>query len=280
METGANRDGRMTPQRVEEIKAFVRQTEGPSGAAIDNKIARLRECAGKLVVSEDEAKKLGRELIREVMLPNIDNDRVGELIQKGANVNVRDPEDMTALMWVSMNRKYIETLRILLNGGADANLGDKDGDTALMKATSEDNEEGVKALISHGADLDLKNKKGLTALMLAAYYDRKRVAEILIGRGADVDMKDVWGRTAIMYGSHEARGEAVEPLIRAGADVNAKTYSNFTALMMAANADRKELVEMLMRNGADINMTDNLGKKAIDHAKSDSVRDLLGRTAF
>lgn len=83
-----------------------------------------------------------------------------------------------------------------------------------------------------------------------------------------------------MYGSHEARGEAVEPLIRAGADVNAKTYSNFTALMMAANADRKELVEMLMRNGADINMTDNLGKKAIDHAKSDSVRDLLGRTAF
>eukprot|EP00434_Breviolum_minutum_P032768 symbB.v1.2.028979.t1/scaffold2981.1/size65978/4 len=61
-----------------------------------------------------------------------------------------------------------EIVKELINAKADLNLKDKNGDTALMWAAKKGHREIVKELISAKADLNLKDKDGNTALILAA----------------------------------------------------------------------------------------------------------------
>ena len=52
--------------------------------------------------------------------------------------------------------------------GAEINLQNSDGGTALMLAASNGHERVVELLLRHGAEINLQNSDGGTALMLAA----------------------------------------------------------------------------------------------------------------
>jgi ankyrin repeat protein len=56
--------------------------------------------------------------------------RVKELLQAGANPNIREINSWTPLMWASWYG-YTECLRLLLRAGANTNLRDKYGCTAI-----------------------------------------------------------------------------------------------------------------------------------------------------
>jgi ankyrin repeat protein len=62
---------------------------------------------------------------------------------------------------------------ILLENGADVNTPDKDGYTALMWASRYCHESTVRLLLDHGADKELKNEHGESAIDLAKTEDIK-----------------------------------------------------------------------------------------------------------
>jgi ankyrin repeat protein len=53
---------------------------------------------------------------------------------------------------------------LLIERGADVNLQDSDGNTALMEAVLMDSEAVVRKLLESGADKTLKNSNGRSAL--------------------------------------------------------------------------------------------------------------------
>ena len=59
----------------------------------------------------------------------------------------------------------------------------------------------VAILISAGAQLDLQNKHGATALMLAAYYGHLSTASLLIEAGANITLQEHAGATALAWAS-------------------------------------------------------------------------------
>ena len=62
-------------------------------------------------------------------------DIVNLLLAKGADVNSRDEDGRTALMWAADSESdSSETVKSLLIKGANPNAGDKDGATALSWA--------------------------------------------------------------------------------------------------------------------------------------------------
>jgi ankyrin repeat protein len=54
----------------------------------------------------------------------------------------------------------------------------------------------MERLLDAGADIDLQNDGGETALMYAAKYGRKEALRILLARGANPAIRDNDGRTA------------------------------------------------------------------------------------
>ncbi len=58
---------------------------------------------------------------------------VAALINKGANLDAKGYMGRTPLMW-AINDEFMQTASILLSNGANPNLRDDNGDTALMLA--------------------------------------------------------------------------------------------------------------------------------------------------
>ncbi|USO00950.1 MAG: ankyrin repeat domain-containing protein [Alphaproteobacteria bacterium] len=61
---------------------------------------------------------------------------------------------------------YTAIAKHLIEKGADVNLGDNQGMTALMHASENRNLDVVEYLIKYGADVNLKNNQNLTALRI------------------------------------------------------------------------------------------------------------------
>ena len=64
-------------------------------------------------------------------------------------------------------RGNVEIAKLLLEEGANANLSNASGMTALMVAVVNDHLPLVKLLLESNADLTLRNKKNVTAVELA-----------------------------------------------------------------------------------------------------------------
>ena len=71
------------------------------------------------------------------------------------------------------------TLKILLGREADINLRDDNQATALMWAAYQGHTEAVKLLIDSGANLTYKNTSGYTALMLAEFNGYQDIVRLL-----------------------------------------------------------------------------------------------------
>ena len=90
------------------------------------------------------------------------------LIRLGANVNARRNLINDTPLIYSCVRNYIECAHLLIRGGADINLQDTNGDSALMNVCKMYNQPKkqiaiAKMLIDMGADVNLVNGSGLNA---------------------------------------------------------------------------------------------------------------------
>jgi ankyrin repeat protein len=72
------------------------------------------------------------------------------LLENGADVNAKDNDGGTALMWAA-RRGYVDVVVLLLVQRADVNSRNKNGETALMWAAREGNPDVVNLLKAHGA---------------------------------------------------------------------------------------------------------------------------------
>jgi hypothetical protein len=94
-----------------------------------------------------------------------------------------DPPLTEQLMGASYEG-HVDVVEVLLAKGADINAKDKNGLTALDLASYEGRVNVVKLLLAKGADINAKDKGGLTVLGLASYIGHQEVVDLLKARGA------------------------------------------------------------------------------------------------
>lgn len=75
---------------------------------------------------------------------------------------------------------HVETLKLLMNAGADLNSCDANGNTALHWAVKNMRVEVVEFLIKKGINVDVANNDGLTPFHLAAQTSCKSIVKILL----------------------------------------------------------------------------------------------------
>ena len=92
----------------------------------------------------------------------------------------------------------------MIEAGADVNISNENNMTALMLASGFGYVDAVQALINAKADVNAQNIDGRTALILAVACNRKPVVEKLLENGAFVNARDLSGSTALMYAAENS----------------------------------------------------------------------------
>jgi uncharacterized protein len=146
-------------------------------------------------------------------------DAMGVLLDAGATPGIRQ-FDWPPLRHAAFNGRTEAVLLLLSRGVAPDTKVDSGGNTALMTASWQGHTETVKALLDHGADINARNDDGRTALMYASDRAKPELVRMLLDRNADVSARARNGRTAISHAITSGASEVVQLLIEAKADVN------------------------------------------------------------
>lgn len=181
-----------------------------------------------------------------------DRSRFHALIEQGADVNLSQADGMTALHWAAY-RDDLELAKLLVNAKADVKVANRYGVTPLSLACINGNQAMVELLLNAGADPNTQLSGGETALMTAARTGRIGPVKALLDRGAKVNARELRGQTALMWAAADGYVEVVEALLRAGADFRAPLPSGFTPLFFAVREGRIGVVRVLLNAGADVN---------------------------
>ncbi len=153
-------------------------------------------------------KPVENKSIHEAAL-NGESDIVNNIIGSGNDINVRDPDGRTALMYAAFNG-HADIMEKLISNGAKINLTDNFGRTALMFASSVPNPEAVRILLKNQADPDIADKEEhFTALMYAAAEGQTEVVKILLAFRADPLKKDADGDNALTFARNNGHKEIV-----------------------------------------------------------------------
>ncbi|MER5554417.1 ankyrin repeat domain-containing protein [Streptomyces sp. NPDC002793] len=147
-----------------------------------------------------------------------DDDAVVRALRAGASAESRDEEGTTALYLASV-QDLPGAVRILLAAGADPNRasGPEAGDLPLCGAACGGHAEVVGALLSAGAEPDLSEEFGFTALRWAAGLGHARVAEALLAHGADPSLPGPQGEVPLVVAAGRGSVHTVRALLRHGA---------------------------------------------------------------
>ena len=119
----------------------------------------------------------------------------------------------------------------------------------LIYTSARGNTEQVRELLDAGADIDIQDKFGRTALMLSAAYGRADTVKLLLDAGADIDIQEEFGRTALVLAAMWGHTGVMELLIQAGADVDIRDSDSRTAFDMLKE-DHPEQYDQWIRDTA------------------------------
>jgi len=149
----------------------------------------------------------------------------------------------------------LDAVRKQLSAGADVNVPEADGTSALLWAAYQSSPELVQALLKAGADVNAANSFGVTALLQSARYGDADTMSALLKAGADIKKAEREGETPLMAAARAGSVPAVKLLLDHGADVNAReSLQDETALMWAAAEGHIDVVDVLLKAGADPNL--------------------------
>lgn len=205
------------------------------------------------------------------------------------------PREMLTLplLHLAIVQGNIETLRLLMDRGADVNARNTDGRLPLHDCFELNHDEFAKILLDAGAIVDVcaaaaygmndrlrqilashpedanDLRTGNSPLGWAAYGHQPESAKLLLEHGAVVDRAPydarAWGPAAMVASKDVAR-----VLLEHGADANWRDEAGNTPVHCAIQSrivrDPAEFVELLVEFGAELGIRNSDGRTALDEA--------------
>ncbi|KAM6294806.1 DNA-binding protein RFXANK, partial [Aegotheles albertisi] len=159
-----------------------------------------------------------------------------EHLRKGENlVNKPDERGFTPLIWAAAFGE-IETVRHLLEWGADPHALAKERESALSLASMGGYTDIVTMLLERNVDINIYDWNGGTPLLYAVRGNHVKCVEALLGNGGDLHMGTFWGS------SHPH----LHCLLAArGADLTTEADSGYTPMDLAVALGHKKVQQVI-----------------------------------
>lgn len=186
----------------------------------------------------------------------------------GKNSQDFSEEDIIAAAHVG-NLALVEHL---IENGADVNMKDDDGHTALMEAVIWEHHSIIDILLQNGAKVNDRDgfnpEQAATGCTAILHADDEKAIDILLKYGANID--DI----GLMYGNgllHKAVEQSdlnrIKFLLSRNASIDLEMQNGMTPLMIAVKKRDLEIVKLLVGNNADVNHRDKIGVSVLQLAK-------------
>lgn len=182
-----------------------------------------------------------------------------KLVDSKEEANAKTPWKETILMR-ACSKGQIELVKHLIAKGADVNVQDENGSTALINACGssfpgeEDDKEVMtkklecaKLLVKAGVKINAQNNLGFSALSFAASLALEDICEFLLKNNADPNILDKQGMSALMWAAGNQSEKVVKLLLNAKAKKDIKSISGKTAYDVAIEANQKKIALLLKK---------------------------------
>ncbi|KAF1976169.1 hypothetical protein BU23DRAFT_528521 [Bimuria novae-zelandiae CBS 107.79] len=175
-------------------------------------------------------------------------------LDRGADINKDDSVSARPLQLATLYGD-LATVEILCKGRPIEKIDDDDddGDSALHQAAIAEHPKIIAFLADLGANVNLPNKAGLTAIHDSALRGNKECTEILLAHGAQSNLVDQRNRNVLFYAclseSVETANLILDTLLEKKspmAEINAKTKRHRTPLRQAAGRGFDTVVAKLI----------------------------------
>ncbi|MBR4424107.1 MAG: ankyrin repeat domain-containing protein [Mailhella sp.] len=179
------------------------------------------------------------------------------MLKAGADPNICDGVGNTALHYALESKAY-DAFDLLLRSGADPNKTNGKGETPLFCAVDDHaNMAVIRALLNHKADVNIAAAKrnNNTPLIEAARSwkkDGEELVELLLGAGADPNAQVANGRTALIFAVRDNKAAIVKKLLDKGADPNIAEKDGISPAVYAIRGKNVDTLRLLARHGADM----------------------------
>lgn len=226
---------------------------------------------------------------------------VGRLIQAGVDV-----DHVNRLGWTALHEaiilgngtgRYVDTVRVLVAGGADAELpsatdgrsplqhataaGQTDivatlraalannpienADAAVLQAATSGEADQLALAMRAGGNIEARDGENRTPLLLAVTFDNPDVARVLVALGADPDALDNRHDTPWLVTGVTGSVAMAEVLLAGIPEPDLTILNRFggTALIPAADRGHVEYVRRVSRTDVDIDHVNDLGWTAL-----------------
>ncbi|AKI78853.1 putative ankyrin repeat protein [Acanthamoeba polyphaga mimivirus] len=205
-------------------------------------------------------------------------------VKNPSRINRQNDEEWTALMIASITCGQwcsIETVRLLLEHGANPNIQEKKG-----LSLNDIKYPYIQMISLISKIMGQKNsdpENGFTALSLVCAVldtgESMEVVELLLEYGANVDSMNHCGETALIIACQNSKYFrsifVIDLLLQNNANTLHKDNNGFTALMHAVSHCPLNIVKLLVKNGSDVNATDNEGNSVLMYATKNNINIVL-----
>lgn len=196
---------------------------------------------------------------------------IKNLLKQGIDINEKTYQETYLLLEAAKHSKA-ETVKLLIDNGADVNIKNHNNQTAMnyclnnksvieLKNSEYTGQEIVneaevikiiKILVAAGANIDNVDNFGRTLLFDAVSEGYLNIAKNALELGANINFRHPkTGTTVLTWICRKSNVKTIEFLLENGADINAKDFDNSNPLYQAAISEQPENVEILIKNGAD-----------------------------
>jgi ankyrin repeat protein len=218
-----------------------------------------------------------------VAIRNGDSPQVQKVLGAGADANIADGDGTSALMHAVIESD-VNVMKLLIEGGANVNARNALDSTALMYAAT--NVAKTRLLLEAGADVKVKGKGGATPMSVAVTtFGSTPVLKLLTARGAEPEDR------LMVSAAQKGDLEAIQFLLSIGVRPGgADSATLFAAVIGRCEACARLLVEkgapangVRLNGGGVLNETakramPELSQLLLDHGASLDARDREGFT--
>ena len=150
--------------------------------------------------------------------------------------------------------------------------------SALIASIQRDDAALVQVLLAGGADIELGNRDNRTPLTVAAEFAGGEVVQVLLDAGAKVEVfsEDIYNSSPLHAAAEGNNPAALSVLVASGVDINLVNPGyGATALHAAAWWDCAQCATVLYEAGADLGVREVDGETALSVARTRNSQETV-----